>query len=167
MKKILLLVLVAFSLNGCINYENMFALDSDYMARRSQETRNFDSKNDKDILSASAAVLQDLGYTLEESESKLGLITASKDREAGSTAGRIMSMMVSGKDAVYDVKQKIYVNLVTTKSSNHGVNVRVGFARIIWDNRGEARTEKVEDANIYKEFFDKLSQSIYLTANNI
>ncbi len=31
----------------------------------------------------------------------------------------------------------------------------------------QARIEKIQDEEIYKDFFDKLSQSVFLTANNI
>lgn len=123
------------------------------------------------MLVASAQVLQDLGFTLEESETELGLITASKDREAGSAGERVALVFLAalgGTQPVYDTNQKIYVTLVSTKSpTNVGYNVRVEFARVIWNNMNQARIEKIEDPEIYQDFFDKLSQSVFLTANNI
>ena len=68
---------------------------------------------------------------------------------------------------MYDVRQKIYVTLVSTKNHNNGYNVRIEFARVIWNNMNRARIEKIQDEEIYKDFFDKLSQSVFLTANNI
>lgn len=116
-------------------------------------------------------ILQDLGFTLDESETKLGLLTASKDREAGSAGEKIGVFVLAvlfGTPMIYDTNQKIYVTLVSTKSHNgDGYNVRIEFARIIWDSAKNARIEKIQDKEIYKDFFDKLSQSVFLTANNI
>ncbi len=171
MKRILiLLLLVVFMTSGCVSYKHYYKLDEQYLARRQLETRAYDTQDEEALLVASAQVLQDLGFTLDESEIKLGLITANKDREAGSAGqkvGMILLAAFAGTQPVYDVSQKIYVTLVSTKNHNNGYNVRIEFARVIWDNMNQARIEKIQDEEIYKDFFDKLSQSVFLTANNI
>ncbi len=171
MKKIFVLfLLVVFMTSGCVSYEHYYKLDEQYLVRRQLETRAYDTQNEESLLVASAQVLQDLGFTLDESEIKLGLITANKDREAGSTGqkvGMILLATFAGTRPVYDIKQKIYVTLVSTKNHNNGYNVRIEFARVIWNNMNQTRIEKIQDKEIYKDFFDKLSQSIFLTANNI
>lgn len=171
MKKVFtLLALLSFVMCGCASYADYYKLDDQYLARRQRETRRFETSNEESMLIASAQVLQDLGFTLEESETKLGLITASKDREAGSTGQKafVILMALAGTQTVYDTNQKIYVTLVSTKSqTNTGYNIRVEFARIIWNNMNKSRIEKIEEPEIYQEFFDKLSQSVFLTANNI
>lgn len=172
MKNIFILSLIMiFVLSGCASYDNYYKLDEQYLARRQLETRRYDTFNEEALLIASAQVLQDLGFTLDESETKLGLITANKNREAGSTGQKVAVMILAGlagTQPVYDVEQKIYVTLVSTKShDNRGYNVRVEFARVIWNNRKQARLEKIQDEKIYKDFFDKLSQSVFLIANNI
>ena len=74
-------------------------------------------------------MLQDLGFTLDETETKLGLITAYKNREATSVGTRVALVLLSTLDdseAVYDTEQKIFTTLVTTKSrESRGYNVRV------------------------------------------
>ena len=172
MKKIFcLLCWSVIVLSGCVSYEHYYKLDENYLARRQLETRRFETQNEELLLISSAQVLQDLGFTLNESETKLGLITASKDREAGSSGEKIGIMILAalvGTQAVYDVNQKIYVTLVSTKSHDaKGYNVRIEFARVIWNNFNQARIEKIQDKKIYTDFFDKLSQSVFLTAHNI
>lgn len=171
MKNILILSLfVVFSVSGCVSYKHYYKLDDQYLARRQLETRSYETKDEEALLVASAQVLQDLGFTLDESEIKLGLITANKDREAGSAGqkiGMILLAALAGTQPVYDVNQKIYVTLVSTKNHNNGYNVRIEFARVIWNNMNQARIEKIQDEEIYKDFFNKLSQSVFLTANNI
>lgn len=171
MKKITNFLLAISLLSGCASYKDYYKLDEQYLARRQLETRNFETKDEELLLSASAQVLQDLGFTLDETETELGLITANKDRDASTTGekiGMIFLAALAGAQPIYDEKQKIYVTLVSTKSNtNSGYNVRVEFARIIWDNMKNARVEKIGDEEIYQDFFGKLSQSVFLTAHNI
>jgi len=171
MRKITVFFLIIFLLSGCVSYDSYYKLDEQYLARRQLETRMFETSNEELLLVSSAQVLQDLGFTLDETELGLGLITANKDREAGSVgakAGAIILAAFAGTQPIYDVSQKIYVTLVTTKSrTNYGYNVRVEFAQIIWDSMNNARVEKINDKRIYQSFFNKLSQSVFLTANNI
>ena len=171
MKKIISAFLSVCILSGCVSYSDYYKLDEQYLARRQLETRNFETANEELLLSSSAQVLQDLGFILDETETSLGLITANKDREAGSVGqkvGMIFLAALAGTQSIYDEKQKIYVTLVSTKSkTNVGYDVRVEFARIIWDNMKNARVEKISDEEIYQDFFSKLSQSVFLTAHNI
>jgi hypothetical protein len=152
-------------------YGDYYRLDAEYLARRQQETRRFETDDEEAMLVASAQVLQDLGFTLDESETKLGLITASKARSAvsaGQVVGALLLAAVIGGPAVYDVDQKIYTTLVSAKSRDaRGFNVRIEFARIIRNNQKQERIEVVREPEIYSDFFDKLAQSLFLTANNI
>jgi len=160
-------------LAGCVSYDSYYKLPEDYQSARQAETRRFEAKNEEEILSASAAVLQDLGFTIEESETNLGLITATKDRKTANTAEKITITLLSlasnsNEKPVYDVRQRIYVTLVSTKSkTNPGYNVRIKFGRMIWNNLNESRVEELESNKIYSEFFDKLSQSLFLIANDL
>jgi predicted transcriptional regulator len=168
MKRFLMLILLTVS--ACTSYKDYYRLDDKYLSRRQQETRNFMVENEEQMISASAQVLQDLGFNIEESDVKLGLIVAAKDREAGSTAGKagiVLLSLFSGSQPIYDVSQKIYVTLVSTKSKNDGYNVRVKFARIVTNSIRQSRIEKIENIAIYKDFFERLGQSLFLTVNNI
>jgi hypothetical protein len=171
MKKFLIALPFILLVTSCTSYANYYALDSNYLQRRQMETRRFETDNEDAMLVASSQVLQDLGFTLETSETKLGLLTASKNREASSTAKKVgLNLLAAyfGTTATYDQAQKIYAMLVSTKSrESSGFNVRIGFSRIIVKNDGRARTEIIRDPEIYREFFDKLSQSLFLTANNL
>ena len=171
MKKFFIVCLCAIGLCSCVSYKDYYRLDENYLARRQVETMRFETNDEATVLSASAGVLQDLGFTLDETETKLGLITAYKNREASSTGAKaaiILLAAMNGTQAVYDTEQKIYTTLVSTKSrESKGYNIRISFARVIWNNMHESRSEKIEDPKIYQEFFDKLSQSLFLTAHSI
>ena len=175
MKTILFFLTVVVLFLGCVNQQNLYTLDKDYLERRNIETRVFDTKNEKELLTASAQVLQDLGYSIKESDVKLGLITAEKNSDVTTKAGKvalatisILSMAVDKSETTYEDVQKFYVNIVTTPTKEKTIKVRVLFTRKSWDNKGNIfKIEKITDTKTYQQFFDKLSQSVFLTANGI
>lgn len=171
MKRFAAMLPVCLLAAGCASYDDFYRLDENYLSRRQAETRQFDTNDEEKMLVASSQVLQDLEFTLEMSETGLGLLSAVKEREVKPTAGTVALVALaalSGTPAVYDVGQKIYVTLATTKRPDgNGYNARVSFARIIWNNMNETRIERIEDPEIYQEFFGKLDQSLFLTANNL
>lgn len=176
MKKILFLLIAVILVVGCsASQKNLYTLSNDYLERRNVETRMFETQNEASLLSACAQVLQDLGYSIKESDVKLGMLTADKNRDVNSKTGKValtalsvMSMLSNGRDTTYEDTQKFYVNIVTTPTKEKTIKVRVLFTRRSWDNHGNVYSvEKITDKKVYQEFFDKLSQSIFLTANGI
>lgn len=167
-----LIFLIYIFIVGCsISYESFYKLDNKYLERRQLETRFFETNDEDKMLVASVQVLQDLGYIISESNISLGIITGTKNRDAGSIGEKVGAIFVAalfGGTPVYDVSQQIYVTLVSTKSKiKKGYNIRVEFATIIYNNQGNFRVERRLEPEIYKEFFDKLSQSVFLTANDL
>lgn len=163
-------VLLFLLCGGCVSYNNYYRLNDNYMQRREKETRNFDIEDEKVIITASAQILQDLGFVINETEKKLGLISASKLRDAssaGAAIGQVALAILIGVWAPRDVSQKIYATMTSTKSKISGFDVRIDFTRVIWDDRGNARVEPIEDFKIYQDFFEKLEKSVFLTNNNL
>ena len=146
-------------------------LSKENLQQRQAQTRRFDTKDEKKLLTAGAQVLQDLGFTLEESASELGVVVASKDRdatEAQEVAGVVLMRILIGTPVIYDEKQKIRVSLVTRPITDKETAARVTFQRVVWNNQGRvSTTEPLNDPKLYQEFFDKLSQSVFLTAQEI
>lgn len=140
---------------------------------RQAQTRRFDTSDEAMLLSASAAVLQDLGFNLDESETGLGLVVASKERdatEAGQVAGAIMLAVLFGANMPIDKNQKIRASLVTRPVGEDGAStaIRITFQRVVWNTQGQiSKTEALDDPAMYQEFFEKLSKSIFLEANQI
>ena len=171
MRRILCVALGTFFFTACASYNNLYVPDANYLERRNVETRLFDTSNTKELLIASAQLLQDMGYTITESDMEIGVITANKTREKGSAAGKAVVTFLAalnGQPAIYEDTQKFYVSIVNTKANENQIKTRVTFARIIYNNLGTVmKIEKLNDNKLYVEFFDKLAQSVFLTANNI
>ncbi len=148
-------------------------LTQESLAQRQAQTRRFDTSDEAELLSASAAVLQDLGFNLDESETKLGLVVASKDRdatEAGQVIAAIFIAALIGAYVPIDRTQKIRASLVTKPFGESGdqMSVRITFQRIVWNDQGRvSKTEALTEPEIYQEFFAKLSKSVFLEAHKI
>jgi inosine-uridine nucleoside N-ribohydrolase len=69
----------------------------------------------------------------------------------------------------WDQTQKIRVSLITQPSADGAASqVRVTFQRLVWDNHANvSKIETIDDPKVYQQFFDKLSQSLFLEAQRI
>ena len=128
---------------GCATVsDNSMQLSADSLQLRQLQTRRIEGIDEKALLAACVGVLQDLGFNIDESETRLGVIVASKNRSAvdvGDAVGDIVvdSLVKAALDAmfsalfgdnfdegddeddeddediVYDVTQKIRASIVT------------------------------------------------------
>ncbi|BAO28833.1 hypothetical protein SUTH_01027 [Sulfuritalea hydrogenivorans sk43H] len=147
------------------------------LARRQIETRRYDGAKEESILVASSNVLQDLGYTLDNSETKLGVLTASKQRDAthgGEVAAAIIIALLGGGATPVSKDQTIRVSLVvrplqatkeTAPTDSHFV--RITFQRVVRRTDNSLFAETLSDNELYEGFFEKLSKSIFLEAQKI
>lgn len=147
-------------------------LSPDSLERRQAQTRVFETNNEAELLSASAALLQDLGFNLDESEVDLGVLVASKDRdatEADQVAASIVMAALLGVAMPWDDEQKIRAAVITRElEDRNGFAVRLTMQRIIWDTQGQvSETEPLDDPEMYQEFFSKLSKAVFLEAQEL
>ena len=168
-------VIGGFALTACEKGipKEALQLSAESLEQRQLQTRRFTTRDEPKILSASAGVLQDLGFTLDESETKLGLIVASKDRdatEAGQVAAMIIVALLGGGAMPIDKNQKIRVSLVTRPLGEKTTDtaVRITFQRIVWNTQGRmTKAESLTDPKMYQEFFERLSKAVFLEAHEI
>jgi hypothetical protein len=175
MKKITSLFIISiFLITGCQTIpKNALTLSPKSLAERQIQTLKYETRDEGKILSACAGLLQDMGFNLDESETKLGLITSSKIRSAenpGQIAGAILIALLGGGIQPVDKEQKMRASVVTRPVEGHNeyIAVRVTFQRIVWNTQGQVtKSESLIDPAIYQEFFDKLSKSIFLEGHEI
>jgi hypothetical protein len=138
---------------------------------RQMQSRRFDTADEKKLLAACAALLQDLGFNIEESASDLGLVVASKNRSAVETGQVVGSFLVAllGVNAPYDTTQKFRASIVTRPTEDaKSIIVRVTFQRTVWNTQHQvSRNEPLNKPEQYQEFFQKLSKSVFLDANDL
>jgi hypothetical protein len=153
--------------------EGALMLDSESVKQRQLQTRVFQTDDEAKVLVACSALLQDLGFNIDESESELGVIVGSKDRSAvsaGQVIGSIFVALLTGAVMPVDKNQKMRACIVTKPigEETKTTAVRVTFQRIVWDTQGKiTKRECLTDPKIYQEFFEKLSKSLFLEAHEI
>ncbi len=213
---------------------------------RQIQTKRYDTNDEKMVIAASASVLQDLGFQLDESEPQLGVLVGSKTRDATDAGQVTMAIFIAamgGGAMPIDQHQTIRVSLVTApmakpkeptaqaqqqtlltpdlimnalarisnstrqslyaelvsimpaadakqvtqvitaemikdlnedlllrmKNRDFGATrVRVTFQRVVVNTQGQVTNmEALETPELYKEFYEKLSKSVFLEANDI
>jgi hypothetical protein len=139
---------------------------------RRLESRKFATNDEEKVLKACAAFLQDLGFNLSESSTKLGVIAGYKDRsavEGGQVAAKVFFALL-GANMPIDASQRFNASVVTRPSveNTNEIVVRVTFQRVVYnDQKAVSRLEQLKDPKQYEEFFSGISKSLFLTANDI
>jgi replicative DNA helicase len=171
-------VIALIMLSACVpnNSAEVFSKPENLSAQRSMQTRTYSTNERTEILAACISVLQDMGYNIDETNSKLGLVSASKLRDTDNKmekASMIALTILSGQSSTehikrLDDKQNIRVSIVVNKLGNKQVTVRATFQRVVLNVAGEInRLETIHDQTLYQGFFAKLSKAIFLEANEL
>jgi hypothetical protein len=169
--------------------EALFELTRESQVHKAAQTRYFETADDIELLSASAAVLQDIGFQVTESVHQLGYLRATKERSARErrqSVARLFIVLFSmgGYLMPIDLHQKIEASMVARPVNEDATRheVRIQFYRIVWKGDGaissgqgqseyippgEQMMEMIRDPLIYQQFFAKLSKAVFLEAHKI
>jgi hypothetical protein len=194
-----LVVLLVFSLicgGGCRGPKttplDLFVLAPESAANKAMQTRQFETPNSDELLSASAAVLQDLGFQITESARDLGFLRAAKERSAREYGQEIRRLIIAFLTALgssggqssmiltpVDLHQQINASMIAqpVQDDDKRQVVRVVFYRLVWKGDGmsgnqvilpgEQKMQMIRDAEIYQYFFARLSKAVFLEAHKI
>ncbi len=176
------IIILALMLVGCETPvpKDVLKADHSVLQTRALQSRKFETTNENLLLSASVSALQDMGFTIDDSEIKLGTIVASKDADAtnkaqialattgmvlGALSGSIDTRMYQNLDDV----QKIRASLVAHQNTEQkNTVVRVTFQRLVWNkNKQISKRETLNDAKLYQGFYDRLSKAVFLEGHQI
>lgn len=173
LSKLIVIGLAALVVAGCEASipKEALQLTPESLERRQVQTRVFETTSEAELLAASAHLLQDLGFNLDESEVELGVVVASKDRdatEAGQVAASLLLALL-GVAMPWDDEQKIRASIITRElKERNGYAVRLTMQRIVWNTQNQiSKTEPLDDPKMYQEFFAKLSKAVFLEAQEL
>lgn len=146
---------------------------------RQLQIRQYETTDQALIIGAVAGVIQDLGFTLDESESQLGLVSASKKADASRKAEKVLAAIVdilgalSGADTdlseTLDATQIVKASIVAKPSLDATKTVvRITLQRIVWTKAGQiSKVESIMEPAIYDKFYASLSNAIFLEAHKL
>ncbi len=131
---------------------------------RERQTARFAATSEERLLLEATQVLQDLGFTVEESAPAYGVLAASKDRdatEAGQVVAQVavtigLALLGVRYNPVWDTDQVIRATLTTRQIGRHEADLRISFERIVTNNQGVSRVEELTAAEFSGGFFDKV-----------
>lgn len=158
-------------------------LPEDMLAQRQLQTRQYDLVDEAQVLQACMALLQDMGFQIDEGASRLGVILGSKMRDANSlTAGEragvalvALGLLAGGYtaplalllvDKINAQPVRIDVGVFTRTPGEGGkrVAVRIVFRETAYKDGRPALPHIVKDETLYREAFERLSKALLLEA---
>ena len=168
-------VFTLVSLVGCVTVpSDALVVTPELLQRRQLETRTYTGVKEADMLAASANVLQDMGFNIEESETRLGVITADKERSAtnaGEIIGKIILSLLVRQAIPWSKDQKIRVSLVVRPApqakAGDAYLVRVTFQRIVTRTDRSTYVETLKQPELYQKFFERLSKAVFIEVETI
>lgn len=152
---------------------DVLKLTAESMSLRQMQTRKYDTNDQNKIIQAAVGLLQDDGFTISEVEADLGILTASKMRDAvesGQVAGAVVLAVLFGVVIPVDKEQMMNASIVVSEApSNPNASiVRVTFSRLVWNTENAlSKAERLEEPEMYQVFFSRLSKSLFLTEQQL
>ncbi len=158
-----LLVLSLLWSGGCTGPKttpiDLFVLAPESAAHKAMQTRQFETPSSDELLSASAAVLQDLGFQITESARDLGFLRAAKERSAREYDQEISRGIIAfltfvlsvlgGQNSTImmpiDLHQQINASMISqpVQSDDKRQEVRVVFYRLVWKGDGMSGNQSI------------------------
>ena len=182
-RRLLVLLTMPGLILGCASTDpDYFSPDQSSVAARKMQARVYFSTDESDVMSATAAVLQDMGYSIDEVELRLGVLSASKRADATNRFEAFGSLTLDSMKCALtfliacngeryggiDDVQDIRLTMVSAPQGDGAVAVRVTIQRIIYDKRGRVSEQStISDADVYESLFAKLSKAVFLEQQGI
>ena len=147
---------------------------------RESQTRSFEA-DEAEILGASVALLQDMEYNVDEVETRLGVLSASKVVDADSAAQKaglialdVVNVLLSaltgstpGGSAYSSADDQVGVQLtlvvLPSLAREAEYTARFTLQSTLYDKAGLVKERQlVDEPEAYQDIFDKLSQALFL-----
>jgi len=141
---------------------------TDAAAIRDRQSTQVTGASEQRVLAEATQVLQDLGFTIEESSPHLGVLAGSKDRDAtetGQVVGQValtigLALLGVHYNPVWDKDQVIRATVTTRPLGANGTGLRVSFERIITTNQGASRAEELTQQEFSTGFFERVRSGL-------
>ncbi|HSA88336.1 MAG TPA: hypothetical protein VLF42_00380 [Burkholderiales bacterium] len=174
------LLIISLALAGCVE------MPPDYMAAgprdaadRELQGRRFDGIGEKELLNASVAVLQDLGFTVDISSVDLGFVQGAKEREAKAPDQTLVLLIIaalaasqgSGGVSKEQLRQDQTISVLLTVRPVRAGDPRSHIVLVTFHRHLRQPLQRsaglLRDPVLYQSFFGLLSKALFLEAHKL
>jgi len=173
-------VFVVLLLAGCAPTmpKSALRLPESTLELRSIQSRSFEAESEAAILAATVAAMQDMEYNIDTVQIDLGVITASKTTDASSNSAMVgytmLELLCAVRGTYCDTSEKIPDKFKTTITmvvlpslARRGeFTARITLHYVTINTRGKViEQESIVEAEIYQQVFERLTNAIFIQAN--
>lgn len=201
MKRLLLIALPLLLLAGCATTpyipEGAYTLELESLSEHQMQTRRFENVSEETLLSASADVFLDAGFSVDEANSQIGIIAGSKKRYASTDEQRAVGFIAPlfGIEVTAEHSQDIYTSMLVRPVTNekgeivpNSFSVHILFQSTVLVSPAHVSCNPIgfllgsiscqttqdryefrtlKDPVVYQEFFEGLSKAIFLEKEGV
>ncbi len=150
---------VLAALTGAVTH-----VDRDQIIRASMVMREIESPNENGKPAESQRLSPEKIDSIKTNVSK-AVADGLKDRFPGEVSRKIAAKIAD--DTATTLTDEL-TTLMQVRSGSGSSTVRVTFQRVIYNTAGQVTTtEQIKDPVVYRQFFDKLAQAVFLEAHEI
>ena len=134
---------------------------------REFQTHNYEINSKTIVMKALLNVLQDMGFVIRNTNTELGLISASKEVDLENKLVKNWKKFWSGADGRW-TKNLIIDSTFNVSNFGNNIRVRASFQTKTLNNKGEVlKIEDIIDPVFYIDLFMKIDKSIFIEKQNI
>lgn len=134
---------------------------------REFQTRTYQTSDVTMVMRAMLNVLQDEGYIVNNANTELGLLTASKEVDVEQFGEALLSAMLLGNQARWRKNSTIEVTANVSPFGSQ-CRVRANFQMKTFDNRGAVmEVKQIEEQQFYQQFFGKVDKGIFIQGEGL
>jgi len=145
---------------------------TDAAAVRERQSTRLSGVTEQRVLLEVTQVLQDLGFTIEESSARYGVLAGSKDRDATETGEVVaqvaltvgLALLGVHYNPVWDTDQVIRATVTTRPLGLSDVELRVSFERVVTNNQSVSRAEELTQHEFSAGFFERVRSGLARSA---
>ena len=178
---IISLLILMVLMTGCFAQHldpNAFVVNEETLKKRAVQSQRFEKVERKQLMSSVIGVLQDLEFNIDEGDSDLGVFVGSKARSAFDSKQQFSFFLqvIGGSDrVVVEKSQRFRISIIiypigktNDQSPTGNYLVRTNFQRIVWNNLNQvSRAESLDAPEFFRDFFSRLSKSLFLDKANL
>lgn len=168
MKKSLLILLLPFVFTACVTATRPPPTQLSQVQTRQLQTRQYQNITVLDAMKAVSAVLQDEGYTIDSSNTELGLITGSREISDVDTGTRDAQLFWVGIAKDYRSARKWKATTNIQEIGKNVIRIRISLLeQELNEGGGVIYSQPVVEGKIYQTIFSKMDKSVFLQKNKL